>query len=157
MPKLRRFELHTVAEVLQDIRALREQGYERGGNWSLSQVCEHLSGTIRVELDGSIKPMPWVVRATMGNLVFWLFTSRTLHGLSGVPTLKQLVPQPVNGDQDDPTKIDECLRLHEEVRDRTAPIPPYPLATGVTLEKWRLMMVVHAQHHLEFLRPLDAA
>lgn len=156
MPKLRRFELHTLNEVIDDITMLRDRGYSRGGNWTLSQVCEHVAETLRVELDGTVKPLPWIVRATVGNLTFWLFTSRTVHGLSGIPTLKQLVPTGTPNQKDDPEKIEDCLRLLAEIRDRTEPIPPYPLATGVTLKKWQLMMVVHAQHHLEFLKPLAA-
>ncbi|MEM6654569.1 MAG: DUF1569 domain-containing protein [Planctomycetota bacterium] len=156
MPKLRRFELHSLDEVIAEITRLREGGYARGGNWNLTQVCEHLEGTIRIERDGTMKPLPWVVRATVGNLIFWLLASRVIHGVSGVRTLASLVPEPRDPTHDDNAAIDRCLALHREARDIVELPHTYPLATGVSADRWKTMMTVHAQHHLEFLKPESA-
>lgn len=151
MPKLRRLELRTLDEVIDEITRLSQGSYSQGGNWNLTQVCEHLSDTIRVELDGTIKPLPWILRATVGNLVLWLFASRIVHGISGIPTLATLVPKP--READDPDRIAHCLETHAEARDCPELVHTYPLATSVTADRWREMMTVHAQHHLEFLKP----
>ncbi len=153
MPKLRRLHFDTLDDAIDDITRLRTGGYTRGGKWNLSQLCEHIEGTIRIELDGTMKPLPWVFRATVGNLIFWLFASRVVHGVSGIPTLATLVPEPA--ESDDPAAIDRCLETLREARDAPELKHTYPLATGVTVERWRTMMAVHAQHHLEFLKPLD--
>ncbi|QDT70156.1 hypothetical protein MalM25_31010 [Planctomycetes bacterium MalM25] len=155
MPKLRRIELRSLDEVIREITDLRDNKYAQGGEWNLSQVCEHLTETVRIELDGAMKPLPWVLRATVGNFVFWLFASRIVHGLSGIPTLPQLVPKPL--DADDSGSIERCLDTLHEARDCPALTHTYPLATSVTVDRWREMMTVHAQHHLEFLKPLGGS
>lgn len=156
MPKLRQLRLHTLDEVAADIRRLREGGYEKGGEWSLPQMCEHLTGTMRIGLDGSMKPFPWVLRATLGNAMFWLFVSRTLKPGKGVKTLPQLEPG-ANIEPDDSEPIDRCLATLAEARDRTEPLPPYPFTTKISNNRWRDMMVAHSEHHLEFLRPNGAS
>lgn len=153
MPKLRRVDFHTLDEVITDIRNLRDKGYEQGGNWNLSQMCEHLGGTIRIGLDGTMKPLPWILRATVGNLMFWLFTRRLTRGINGIGTLPDLVP--AEAESHNEALIDECLATMAEARDTTKLEHPYPLTTSVTLDKWQLMMVVHSQHHLEFLKPKE--
>ncbi len=151
MPKLRRIDLYSLDEVINEIKRLRESGYETGGNWNLSQLCEHLNGTVRVGLDGSMKPFPWIMRVTLGNFMFWLFRNRYTRGFNGVKTLPDL--EPSERESDDQATIDECLTTHMEARDRTDPLPPYPIASQPTVEQWQQMMTVHAQHHLEFLKP----
>ena len=154
MPKLRRVDLFTLDDVIADISALRDNGYECGGNWNLSQMCEHLGGTIRIGIDGTMKPLPGVVRVTLGNLMFWLFTRRLTRGFKGIKTLPQLVPSESKSDND--VLIDECLAIMAQARDLTELKHAYPLATSVTVEKWKQMMIVHSQHHLEFLSPRES-
>lgn len=151
MPKVRRIDLYTLNEVIKEISQLRESGYSAGGNWNLSQMCEHLNGTMRIGLDGGLKPFPWILRVTLGNFMFWLFRNRYTRGFNGVSTLPELVPCGL--DTEDDTLIDACLETLAEARDRTTPLPPYPVASQPTVEQWQQMMIVHAQHHLEFLKP----
>lgn len=150
MPKLRRLRYENLSEVADEIARLRDGGYARGGAWSLEAMCDHLTKTMRIGLDGTHKPAPWLLRATIGNLVFWLFASRVLPGLSGVKTLPELVPEGVV----DAGAIDRCLDTLREAIARTAPLPTYPFATSVSLDRWRQMMLVHSEHHLEFLAPV---
>ncbi|MEN1679039.1 MAG: DUF1569 domain-containing protein [Planctomycetota bacterium] len=154
MPKIRRVDLDTLDDVIKDIQSLRDRGYSQGGKWNLSQLCEHLTGTMRIGLDGTMKPLPYLARATLGNFVFWLFTRRVSRGIAGIKTMPEL--EPVDRDDDDQEVISVCLATLQEARDRTEPIPPYALTTSATLDQWRQMMIVHAQHHLEFLKPVDS-
>ncbi|TWT97022.1 hypothetical protein Pla108_27990 [Botrimarina colliarenosi] len=152
MPKLRRLKLESLDQVIDEVTRLRDHPYSRGGQWNLSQLCEHLTGTMRIGLDGSVKPFPWLLRATLGNLMFWLFASRVVRGVNGMKTLPQLEPAP--SEADDPEAIERCLSTLREARDRREPLPPYPFTTSITNDRWRQMMVVHSQHHLEFLKPI---
>ena len=151
MPKVRRIDLYTLDEVIAEISRLRESGYSTGGNWNLSQMCEHLNGTMRIGLDGGSKPFPWIMRVTLGNFMFWLFRNRYTRGFNGINTLPELEPREL--DAEDNALVDQCLTTLAEARDRTAPLPPYPIASQPTVVQWQQMMTVHAQHHLEFLKP----
>ena len=102
-------------------------------------------------LNGDLKPLyPWVVRATVMRAVFeTLLLTRYMP--SGAPAPAEI--QPATLADEDPTKIDRCLASIAAVRDRTEPIPPSPLVTGLTLPKWKKLQLIHATHHLAFLKP----
>lgn len=155
MPKHRKLRFATLDEVAADIQRLRSGPYEKGGAWNLSQACEHLANTLRVGLHGGLEPMfPWLLRATVFRVMFELVIACEWMP-SGATAPPEILPADAN--EDDPAKIDECLRLLAEARDRTAPIPPSPFVTGLTLPKWKKLQRVHCAHHLAFLRPTTDA
>lgn len=45
--KRRSLDFHSADEVITEINRLRESGYQQLGRWNLSQICEHLAGTIQ--------------------------------------------------------------------------------------------------------------
>ena len=151
MPKLRKLRFATFDDAIVDIQQLRSGPYERGGAWSLTQICDHLANTIDVGMNAGLPPMyPWIVRATVMRALFetLLFTE---YMPSGAPAPAEI--QPTCGPTDDAEKIDRCLQTLAIVRDRTEPIPPSPLVTGMTLEKWKKLQRIHVTHHLAFLKP----
>ncbi len=153
MPKLRKLRLATFDEAIAEIERLRSGPYERGGVWSLTQICDHLGNTIDAGLNATLQPLyPWVVRATVMRVVFetLLFTE---YMPSGAPAPAEI--QPTCGGEYDPALIDRCLQMLAIVRDRTEPIPPSPLVTGMTLDKWKKLQRIHLAHHLAFLKPSE--
>lgn len=154
MPKLRQLSFQDFDQVASDITTLRDGGYEQGGAWNLSQVCEHLANTLSVGLHGGMKPMPWLLRATVYRAIFELviLTGKMPSGAQAPPELT-----PDEREADDPTAIQRCLDLLVEARDRVDPIPPNPFVTGMHLKKWRKLQYVHCAHHLSFLGSKQAA
>ncbi|MEM6329310.1 MAG: DUF1569 domain-containing protein [Planctomycetota bacterium] len=147
MGRLRRVTLQTFDEVIDDVTRLRTAGYAAGGRWNLSQVCDHLTGTMRLGLDGDQPRVAWAVRKAFGVLLAVILARRAM--VSGAPTLPRLTPEALT--EDDPQRIDRCLATLAEARDFAGPLPPYPLCDNMTLDKWKRLMVIHAQHHLGFL------
>jgi len=149
MAKRRELDLRTLDDVIAEVERLRDEGYTATGNWNLSQMCEHLTGTMRVGLDGDEPRLSWPLRKVLGLVFSRVLRTRSMS--SGVPTTPRLTPGPAV--DDDPEKIDRCLATLAEARDFPGPLPPYPLMDGLTLERWKDLMVIHAQHHLRFLEP----
>jgi hypothetical protein len=151
MPK-RPLRFENFDQAIAEIERLRDGGYTPSGKWNLSQIGEHLTATMRIGLDGDSKPLPWLLRATvlrglMEAMIFFRYMP------SGAKAPQEI--QPAHRDADDPAVIETCLATLREARDFSGPLPEYPICTGMTLEKWRTLMLVHAAHHLAYLRPQE--
>lgn len=149
MAKRRPLDFHSLDEVIAEVERLRDGGYTATGKWNLSQIGDHLSETMRIGMDGDEKRLPWPMRKVFGLILGYARRSRKM--MAGAPTLPRLTPEPLEAD--DPAKIDRLLTTLAEARDFAGPLPPYPLCDGLTLDGWKDLMVVHAQHHLRFLEP----
>lgn len=147
--KRRPLDLRTLDDVIAEVERLRDGGYTATGKWNLSQICEHVRETIRIGIDGDEPRLSWPMRKVFGLIFAQVLRSRTM--VTGAPTIPRLTPEPMEAD--DPATIDRCLETLAEARDFAGPLPPYPLMDGMTLEKWKNLMVIHSQHHLRFLQP----
>jgi hypothetical protein len=157
MPR-RSLNLATLDDVASEIESLRDGGYSATGKWNLSQICEHLTATMRMGLDGG-QQMPWLLRKTMGAWMIrsWL-KNRAMR--SGLPTLDRLRPAAKSDGGgmekvDDPATIATCLATLREVRDFRGTLPPHSMCDGIDLPTYKELCVIHAQHHLGFLAPRD--
>jgi len=146
-------KLLTFDAVIAELTQLRDAGYQATGNWNLSQTCEHLTKTMRVGLDGDEPRASWLMRKTFGLMLNFVLWRRSMP--AGVKTIPSLEPPAMA--EDDPQLIDLCLATLAESRDFPGPLPRYPLADGMTLDKWKRLQVVHAEHHLRFLLPKSGA
>lgn len=149
MPQLRELELRSLDDVVHEIERLRECGCTRRGNWNLSQMCVHLTETMRVGLDGDEPRLAWPLRKLFGLMLRRVLRTRKMP--SGAPTVARL--RPTQTPTDDPATTDLCLATLAEARDFAGPLPPHPLIDKMTLDEWKDLMVIHAQHHLRFLEP----
>lgn len=147
----RTIDFHSSDEVIADIARLRQQGYDQTGKWNLTQICEHLSATMRGGMEGFGFRMPWVLRATMIEWGFrYLLRRRKLF--AGAPTFKSLKPS-ADAVADQDSVIDDCIEICRKVADFQGPIVDYPLLNDVSVQDWRDFMWIHAAHHLSFLVP----
>lgn len=152
MVEKRKLAFDNFDQVIDEVERLRSGGYTPAGAWNLSEVCEHLTLTMRGGIDGSLKLAPWILRATIFR---WLADRiiRTGHMPSGFQAPTELLPQ--DREEDDPAKIDACIATLRESAEFAGPLPPHPFSTSMTLEKWKRLMLVHAAHHLGFLHPAE--
>jgi hypothetical protein len=146
----RSLEFRDADAVIAEIRHLQESGYSILGKWNLAQMCEHLSGTLRIGLDGGNGRMPWALRKLVGEPMVRRII-RTRRMMSGVPAPKEIIPK-ASGDMDDPSAIDDCITLLERARDAAGPLPPHPLG-DMSVDEWKQLNWVHCAHHLSFLVP----
>lgn len=147
----RKIDFHSAEEVIQDINMLRGSGYERAGNWNLTQACQHLTATMDGGMDGFGFRMPWVLRATVINWAFrYALKKRKLGG--GFPTFKILKPTHTDDVEDD-LIIDACIESCQRTNEFDGSLDDYPLLNNLSVDDWRDFMWIHASHHLSFLVP----
>ena len=149
--KRRQLDFHSSDEAIQEIQRLREGGYDRAGNWNLTQICQHLTGTMDGTMNGFGFRIPWILRATFSKWAF-RYALKTRKLGSGFPTFKSLKPTHEDSVDDD-TIIDECIQSMERCETYPGPIREHPLLNDVSVEDWRQFMWIHAAHHLGFLIP----
>ena len=147
MAKLRKLKFENFDQIIEDINQLRNSEYDQGGNWNLSQVCEHLSNTILLGIEGG-KPAPWFLRRVMFPVLF-----RVLIFMGSMPSGATAPPEivPPEREADDPESIDNCLRLLAIARDRQEKLPPNPIVAGMSLSNWKKLQLIHSAHHLAFI------
>ena len=94
MPERRQLQFDSLGEAVADAEKLLARGYERAGNWSLSQVCDHMADWLTFPLDGfpkapfPISAMLWVMKKTVGRKKFESYLS-TRSFPAGKPTMPQ--------------------------------------------------------------------
>ncbi len=146
----RSLDFQTIEEVIDEINRLRHDKYQQLGKWNLAQICEHLSGTIKVGLDGGFPQLPRLIQKIVTE-PFVRRIIRTRRMASGMPTVKALKPAPII-EADQPAAIDECIAQFERANQATDPFPPHPFG-NLSAEQWKQLQCVHAAHHLGFLIP----
>ena len=85
---------HDWDEVRTEVEQLLAGGYEKGGNWSLGQICNHLAIVMEMAVDGFPKQMPRVVQA--------LFRKLFLNTMVQHKVVKFRAPTPRFAKQDEP-------------------------------------------------------
>src|SRR5580704_7056649 len=96
-PERRKLTFATVDDVVLDADNLQAKGYQKVGNWDLSQVCLHLADWMRFPMDGFPNPplpiafMLWMLRNTIGKKMYRKYTAEGMP--AGKPTMPQTVHQ----------------------------------------------------------------
>ena len=148
----RTLDFASADEVIEEINRLRRGGYQKTGNWNLTQVCQHLNGTMTGGMDGFGFRLPWILRATVNKWAF-RYTLKTRKLGKGFPTFKSLKPTETDSGDDDDGLIDQCIECLRRVADFPGPLSDYPLLNEISVDDWRQFMWIHAAHHLGFLIP----
>ena len=84
----RDLDFRKFTDVYAELNRLVEYGYTKHGNWTLGQICAHLS----IFVEGSIEgfkgpPVPWYRRMLAPLFVRWMLKRRRMP--AGAKTLKQ--------------------------------------------------------------------
>lgn len=144
----------SLAAAVADAEHLLARGYDRAGNWSLAQCCDHLALWLTYPLDG-YPPVPlpvrvgfWAVRQTVGRRMLQAFLEKGMK--PGSPTLSASVPAPGG---DDAAAVDRFRAAAARYVGHDGPTLPSPLFGPLTPEEGRAVQAGHAAHHLSFLVP----
>ena len=65
----RQLDFKSWPEALADVDHLRRAGYDRSGNWDLSQIVDHVGEGVRTAKRGTIHKANWIIRRFLGPLV----------------------------------------------------------------------------------------
>lgn len=148
IPTRRDLQFSTFDQVAADVTELETLGYKRCGNWTLGQICDHLSVFLRGSLDGFSWKIPWIFRVTIGRY----FLRRILRQKKmavGIRVPKVFLPGEPAGDAE---SVKSFLQLLQRYQDHTGPMAPSPLAGTLSPQEWDQLHLIHAAHHLSFLR-----
>jgi Protein of unknown function (DUF1569) len=130
------------------------KGYEKAGNWDLSQVCMHMTDWMRFPMDGFPKPplpigvMLWVLRNTLGKRMYRKYMGEGMP--SGKPTMPQTVHQPGSEPSNAIARLKETV---ERFRVFNGTLHPSPLFGALNKDEATRLQLVHCAHHLSFLVP----
>ena len=150
----RSLKFNNLAEAAADAESLHRRGYEKAGQWDLSQVCGHLSEWMRYPIEGfppapfPVRVIMWGMRKTVGRKMLRQIFENGFK--PGGPTAPQSV-QPPGGDEGEAVK-----RLRQAVdrfENHQGPFLPSPLFGALDRDQAKRLQLLHCEHHLSFLVP----
>jgi hypothetical protein len=137
-----------LSDVINDVERLRSS-HRTLGQWSLAQICNHLSATMRYTVEGFPGPRaPWLVRHTFGATAkrFMLWTGRIPEGVRApngyVPAPKLELDKEVEG-------LKEAVARFQRADGQ---LKEHPLIGSMTRAQWEQYHCAHCAHHLSFVQ-----
>src|SRR5947209_5071320 len=92
MPDRRTLEFARLDDVMPEVDRLLA-GHTTVGNWSLGQICNHLTRGIISSVEGAPERAPWLVRKTIGPWILkWVLKTGQIP--AGIKLPKQHEPKP---------------------------------------------------------------
>lgn len=146
----RRLDFHAWPEVFADADALHQHGYVRAGNWDLSQILEHVGAGLRTAVSGIDHQGPWVIRKLVGPILLRRIIRQRKMG-TGIKVPDWWLPGPSHDESAAVEKFRADVAAFEAM-DGADP-HPHPFLGAMTKEQWNDLALIHAAHHLSFLRP----
>ncbi len=135
-------------DILDDVHAMAERPTHHLGNWSLGQICEHLSKAIEYAVDGAPFGVAWYFR-----LLGPLFKKRTL-----TQPMKPGFKLPQSAAEYLPSNTDAAAgiaRLEGAIaKYQQAPeLKPHVIFGRMSQDEWDQLNFRHAEMHLSFIVP----
>jgi len=147
-PTRRDIQFSDFDQVAADVSDLQAKGYQRCGNWTLGQICDHLAIFMRGSLDGFSWKIPWIFRVTIGSF-FLRRILRQRKMATGVKVPKVFLPgEPT----EDIASVESFLQLVRRYQNHTGAMVPSPLSGKLSRQEWDQLHLIHAAHHLSFLQ-----
>lgn len=150
----RKLHFDNLDQVLADVEHLAEVPHVQLGNWTLAVMCDHLAKVLRSTTENRQYQPPWVVRP-LGRLFKRYVIGRTLPSGFRMPRAMAVLLAP----QEDADLPGALARFREAVaRFKSVDLPTHsPFLGRLTRDEWEQFHCRHAELHLSFLVPQDAA
>ena len=137
-------------DSVSEIHRLNESGYAKAGNWDLAQMCQHLSKSMRIAIEGAPFRLPFFLQP----VARWMLYDTVMQGRR---TRLPLITAPQFRPDASPNAEAEIAEYETLVNAVTADdavlLPDHPLFGTVTPEYWHKFFAWHAAHHLSYLIP----
>lgn len=149
MSQRRKLDFARLDEILPEVERLLA-GHRTVGQWSLAQMCRHLSDEFRYSIDGfPTRLLPWIIRRTAGAFIRrrLLRTRRMSEGLK-VPAV-YLPPPELDAAAEAATLGAAIDRFNVGAEPRVE----HPLLGPMTHSQWAEFHCIHCAHHLSFAIP----
>jgi len=151
MPIPSRPELHfnSFDELLADLEKLHTSGWEKSGQWSLAQVCDHLARGMNCMLDGGMPYIPgpfrWIARAMVRRMV-----RKQKYPSLKVSAPKAMKPVPDITEAAAILDVQAAVARLQQLSGSTVYVHPFGV---LSMHDFHQMVLLHAAHHLAYLRP----
>src|SRR5579872_7094235 len=138
----------SVDQVMPDVDRLLN-GHKTAGNWSLGQICNHLTGTLQSSIEGFPIKMPWLMRVTIGKLAKKkILTSGKMD--EGIKIPERFCPKPGLDARAEVEALRAAFRLYAA---HAGPVADHPMFGPMSRAEWDRLHCIHCAHHLSFAHP----
>lgn len=137
--------------VMPDVDRLLE-GHTTVGNWSLGQICNHLTSAIMMTVEGTTARAPWLIRKTVGPFLLRRIL-RTGRFPAGIQLPERYLPKPGLDARAEAEALRAAIRV---LASHSGPCAEHPLGARLSREDWDRFQCIHCAHHLSFAIPADA-
>jgi Protein of unknown function (DUF1569) len=146
MTRRRTLDYDRIDAIMPDVNRLLE-GHTTAGNWTLGEICDHLTRAIRRTLSNPPPIGPATPEQEEARRKF--FRDRVVP--QGIPiTVPELIPDPAI----DPRTAAEGLRdALASLEASEGPWPNHRLLGPLTRDEWFQFHCAHCAHHLSFAHP----
>lgn len=151
-PARREVTFTSIDQVMTDVDRLLA-GHTKGGNWSLGQICNHLTKTVVGSLEGYELRPPWILRYVVAP-IFLKRMLKTGRMPTGVKAPAPIAPGEGLDDRAEAEALRAALKLFAA---HTEPLPNHPLFGRLSHAQFERVHCIHAAHHLSFLHPVGAS
>ena len=146
-PGRRALRYENLDEVMPDVDRLRI-GHETVGNWSLAQICRHLSTVMRrvVDLPASTPsdPSQWAPEEQKRRV---FETGMLPEGIPGPP---ETMPTKTLGEPEEAEGLRGAIAHYQA---SSGPVIPHRVFGPLTKGEWDRLQLIHLAHHLSFAVP----
>lgn len=145
----RRLDFRSWPEILADIDHVHRSGYQRAGNWDLSQILDHIGEGLRTAVSGFEHRGPWVVRKLIGPIILKrILRQRGMK--AGIKVPHWWLPGPQRDESEAVNRFRADLAAFQELKGSPQ---PHPFFGPLSKSQWNDLALIHASHHLSFLVP----
>ncbi|MBX3421847.1 MAG: DUF1569 domain-containing protein [Pirellulaceae bacterium] len=154
-PIRRKLQFDTLPEAVLEAERLLESGYEKTGNWDLTQCCNHITKVMLYPIDGfprfpvHMQIATRLMRYTIAPIMLKRILS-TNRWPAGVPTDTQSLP--VETGRDRPA-VEQFKLAVTRLLTFDGPWQTSPLFGLLEKEQLVHLHRIHTAHHLGFLVP----
>lgn len=145
----RQLDFSSWPEALADIDHLHQAGYDRAGNWDLSQILDHVGEGLRTALRGTDHRAAWIIRKFLGPIVLKRVLSQR-RMKAGIKVPQWWLPGPGH---DETAAVDRFRSDISAFEGMTTTPFPHPFFGALSKQQWHDLALIHAAHHLSFLIP----
>jgi Protein of unknown function (DUF1569) len=148
MAERRPLEFSSLTEVMPEVDRLLER-HRTGGNWSLGQICNHLSDSLIYSVNGFGVKAPWLIRMTLGRIFKrQLFQSGQMR--AGIKLPEKFLPK--NG-LDSRAEAEALRAALERYSAHAGSLADHPMFGPMNRDEWTRLHCIHCAHHLSFVHP----
>ena len=144
----------TLDEFLADAEALAAGRHRTLGNWTYGQILGHLASAMHNSMDGFPFQAPWLVRHLIAPFVKnSAFTKPQKPGFKLPKNAAKYMPAATLKVED---ALADCRRAVERLGTEI-PSAKHPFFGAMASEEWMALHLRHAELHMSFVVPDEAA